>query len=285
MDIKAKQEVINYIDLLKPTLAGNFFYYCLPFRKKVILKNMNIVFIDILSQNQIKKLALSFYSHIATSLKENLMMRFWSEDKIKSKAEVVGTEHVKQVLDENKGVLVLTGHFGNWEFAPIAGILNFKRLQGHFYFIRKLIGNKWLEKKLFSRYYNAGLNVIPKKNSLTKVCEVLENNSAVVFVMDQHACIKSKDGIKADFFNKPAGTYRSLATIARNMEVPVVPAQSYRKKDGTHVLEFYPPLDWIDSAKGREQLIQNTQHYNHVLEKMILKYPEQWLWMHKRWKI
>jgi KDO2-lipid IV(A) lauroyltransferase len=69
------------------------------------------------------------------------------------------------------------------------------------------------------------------------------------------------------------------------MEVPVIPAQSYRKKDGTHILEFYPPLEWIDAAKGREQLIQNTQYYNHVLEGMILKHPEQWLWMHKRWKI
>ena len=285
MNTKDKQEIIKYIGSLKPSLAGKFFYYCLPFRKNVILKNMNIVFHDVLSQTQIKKLALAFYSHIATSLKENLMMRFWNEDKIKSKAQVQGSEYVKQVLDLNKGALVLTGHFGNWEFAPIAGILNFKLLQGHFYFIRKLIGNKWLEKKLFSRYYNAGLNVIPKKHSLTKVCQVLENNSAVVFVMDQHACIKSKDGIKANFFNKPAGTYRSLATIARNMEVPVIPAQSYRKKDGTHVLEFYPPLEWIDAEKSRDQLSKNTQYYNQVLEGMILKYPEQWLWMHKRWKI
>lgn len=285
MEIKTKQEIIKYIDLLQPSLAGKFLYYCLPFRKKVVLKNMNIVFIDVLDQKQIKNLALAFYSNIAKSLKENLMMRFWSEEKIKSKAKVLGTEYIKQVLDENKGVLVLTGHFGNWEFAPIAGILNFKMLQGRFYFIRKLIVNKFFEKLLFSRYYNAGLNVIPKKNALIKACEALEENSAVVFVMDQHGCIGSKDGIKANFFGKPAGTYRSLATIARNMEVPVVPAQSYRKKNGTHVLEFHPPLKWIDAPKGREALLKNTQHYNHVLEGMILKYPEQWLWMHKRWKI
>lgn len=279
------QDIVKYIELLKPSLAGKFLYYCVPFRKRIVLKNMNIVFSEALNHKQIKKLALAFYSHIATSLKENLMMRFWSEEKIKNQAEVKGTEYIKQVLDENKGVLILTGHFGNWEFAPIAGILNFKMLQGRFYFIRKLIVNKWIEKKMFSRYYNAGLNVIPKKNSLTKVCQVLEDNSAVVFVMDQHACIGSKDGLKADFFGKAAGTYRSLATIARNMEVPVVPAQSYRKSDGTHVLEFHKPLQWIEASKSKEELLQNTQLYNHALEKMILKHPEQWLWMHKRWKI
>lgn len=276
---------IDYIRSLKPTLAGKFFYYCLPFRKRIILNNMKTVFGDRLTSDEIKNLAQSFYGHIATSLKENILMRFLSEEQIKNKAKVVGEENIEKALAKEKGVLILTGHFGNWEFAPIAGILNFKLLQGRFYFIRKLIGTKWIEKILFSRYYKAGLNVIPKKNSLRQACEVLEDNSAVVFVMDQHACIGSKDGIKVDFFGKPAGTYRSLATIARNMEVPVIPAQSYRQKDGTHVLEFYPPLEWIEAEKSREALLKNTKIYNEQLEKMILRRPEQWLWMHKRWKI
>ncbi len=274
----------DYVRALKPSIAGKFFYHCLPFRKRVILNNMNIVFGDALTAAEITKLAQAFYGHLATSLKENFLMRFWNEAKIQSKAEVIGGQHIEKVLTQGKGVLILTGHFGNWEFAPIAGILNFKLLQGRFYFIRKLIGTKWIEKILFSRYYKAGLNVIPKKNSLSQACEALEQNNAVVFVMDQHACLHYKDGIKVDFFGKSAGTYRSLATIARNMEVPVIPAQSYREKDGTHVLEFYPPLEWIDAEKSREAVLKNTKIYNEQLEKMILRFPEQWLWMHKRWK-
>ena len=274
----------NYVRALKPSIAGKFFYYCLPFRKRVVLNNMDIVFGSALTMAEKTNLAQAFYGHLAKSLKENFLMRFWNEDKIKSKAEVIGDEHIEKVLAQEKGALILTGHFGNWEFAPIAGILNFKLLQGRFYFIRKLIGTKWIEKILFSRYYKAGLNVIPKKNSLPQACDALEQNSAVVFVMDQHACLHYKDGIKVDFFGKPAGTYRSLATIARNMEVPVIPAQSYRRKDGTHVLEFYPPLEWIDAEKSREAVLKNTKRYNEQLETMILRFPEQWLWMHKRWK-
>lgn len=275
---------LDHIRQLKPSTAGKFLYYCLPFRKKVILDNMRIVYGNMLNDDERKKLAQAFYGHLATSLKENFLMRFWGEEKIKNKATVIGEQHIAKVLEQEKGVLILTGHFGNWEFAPIAGILNFKLLQGRFYFIRKLIGTKWIEKILFNRYYKAGLKVIPKKNSLPKACDALEQNSAVVFVMDQHACLHFKDGIKVDFFGKPAGTYRSLATIARNMEVPVIPAQSYRKTDGKHVLEFYPPLEWIDAEKRQEALIQNTKRYNEKLEEMVLRYPEQWLWMHKRWK-
>lgn len=285
MNKKAIDAIPNYLKELKPTLAGKLLYRWLPFRKQIILQNMRTVFQNRLTEQELKLLAQAFYSHLATSIKENLLMRLWSEKKIKSKAKVLGTEYVAEALKQNKGMLVLTGHFGNWEFAPIAGILNFKMLQGRFYFVRRLLGTKWLEKLLFRRYYQAGLNVIPKKNALSKVCDALEDNSAVVFVLDQHASIEAKDGIKVDFFGKPAGTYRSLATIARNMVVPVIPAQTYRLENGVHVLEFLPPLELIEGESAKQTLYLNTQQYNHILEEMILRYPEQWMWLHKRWKL
>lgn len=282
---QVSNQVIDYINQLRPTFAGRFLYRAIPFRRKVVLRNIDTVFGDSLNQQQKINLAKAFYSHIATSLKENLQIRFLSQEKIKSKAIVLGAEHVLTASEKHKGVLILTGHFGNWEFAPIAGIMNFEQYKGRFYFIRKLIGTKALEKLLFKRYYQAGLNVIPKKNALQQACEALEQQAAVVFVMDQHACIGSKDGIEVAFFSKPAGTYRSLATLARNMEAPVIPAQSYRRQDGTHVLEFYPELEWHEDNDRKRALITNTKRYNEQLEKMILKYPEQWLWMHKRWKL
>jgi len=275
----------SYIEQLKPTLAGKFFYHCLPFRKQVVLKNMRQVFAEFLSDQDITKLAKSFYSHVAISLKENILMRFMSMQQIKDKAEVKGAEYMYELVDnEIKGAIIITGHFGNWEFAPIAGILNFKEFQGRFYFVRKLIATKWVEKILFRRYYQAGLNVIPKKNSLDQVCNALETNNAVVFVMDQHASIKAKDGIMVDFFGKPAGTFRSPAMIARHTEVPVLACRSYRRQDGKHILEFFKRLPWIKADSSREEIALNTLKYNEILEQFVLEYPEQWLWMHKRWK-
>lgn len=275
----------NYLAALKPTLAGKFFYYCVPFRKKVVLQNMQQVFDSVFNEKEIIKLAQAFYSHVATSLKENLMLRFMTMQQIKNKAEIKGSEYLYELVgNEVKGAIIISGHFGNWEFAPIAGILNFKDFQGRFYFVRKLIATKWVEKILFSRYYQAGLNVIPKKNSLNQVCDVLEKNNAVVFVMDQHASIKAKDGILVDFFGKPAGTFRSPAMIARYTHVPVLPCRSYRNKAGTHVLEFFKRLEWLPAENNKEELALNTRQYNKILEDFIIEYPEQWLWMHKRWK-
>ncbi len=280
-----RQYLKNYIKEMKPTLAGKFFYYCIPFRKKVVLQNMRQVFVGIFNEKEIIKLAQAFYSHIATSLKENLLMRFMTIQQIKNKAEIQGAEYLYELVAHDiKGAIIITGHFGNWEFAPIAGILNFTEFQGRFYFVRKLIATKWIEKILFRRYYQAGLNVIPKKNSLDQVCDALEKNNAVVFVMDQHASIKAKDGIMVDFFGKPAGTFRSPAMIARHTQVPVLPCRSYRRKDGKHVLEFFKRLEWNHAENFKDELAINTRQYNKVLEEFIIDYPEQWLWMHKRWK-
>ncbi|STX27784.1 lipid A biosynthesis lauroyl acyltransferase [Legionella beliardensis] len=249
------------------------------------MNNINQVFGDKLTEPQKKHLARAFYSHLATSIKETVLLRFMSEKTLKEQVEVRGHERLLNTIAKGRGVLILTGHFGNWEFAPIGGVLNFKEFQGQFHFIRRTLGSKTLEKILFRRYYQAGLNVIPKKNSLQQVCDALEQNHAVIFVLDQHASLKNRDGIAVEFFGKKAGTYRSLASLARHTGVPVVPAAGYRLPNGRHRLEFYEPIFWQDYPSTQEALYYNTLAYNQALERIILAHPEQWMWLHKRWKL
>ncbi len=273
------------IAALRVTLAGRFLYSCVPFRRRVVLANIQQVFGEQLSQQEKIRLAQAFYSHVACTLKELVKMRFMSEQKIRNMVEVRGHEHLLKVAAEKKGVLVVTGHFGNWEMAPIGGILNFTEFQGHFHFIRRMLVNKFFERLFFRDYTQSGLNVIPQKNSLQRICDVLEQNHAVVFVLDQHASPVNRDGIAVEFFGKKAGTYRSLATISRYTGVPVVPAANYRLPNGKHVLEFYEPIAWQDYPKAHDALYYNTLAYNQALERIVLAHPEQWSWFHKRWKL
>lgn len=276
-------KVKAHISQLRPTLGGKFLFKFLPFRKKIVLLNMRIVFGDALSEEEIQKLALGFYSHIFSVLKEMILLRFMSREQIRKRAMVLGEEYLIELIpNEIKGAFIITGHLGNWELAPIAGVLNFKNYMNHFYFVRKLQSIKFLEKFLFKNFYKVGLGVIPKKNALSQMVHVLEKHQIVVMVMDQHA--KGKEGISVDFFGKKTATFRSVATIAQHTGVPVCPARCYRNKEGLHVLEFFPPLPWIRSDDPKEEIHLNTRQYNQVLENFILEYPEQWLWMYKRWK-
>ncbi len=272
------------IQKLKPTFAGKLLYHAIPYRRQVVLDNIKIAFGTELNDEERLHLAKAFYSHLATSLWEGLAIRFLPKKNLKLKAKVIGQEKAMKAAEKGKGVLILTGHLGNWEFAPIAGISQFDEFKGRFHFVRKSIRNKTIEKILFRRFHNAGLHVIPKHNSINQICDALADGDAVVMIMDQNAQVENKHGILVEFFGKKAGTLRSLASLARYSDAPVVPAMSYRENDGTHVLEFFDPIEYQTADNSQQETYINTLNYNKVLEKMVLSHPEQWLWLHKRWK-
>lgn len=278
-------DLIDKINKLTISLAGRIIHSCLPYRRQVVMANIDQVFGDTLPRAQKTHLAKAFYSHLATSIKEMIHLRFMSDKKLRERVDVLGYERLMEVAAQGRGVLVLTGHVGSWEFAPIGGVANFKQFKGQFHFIRRTLGSKTLERILFRRYYQAGLRVIAKKNSLQHVCDALDQNHAVIFVFDQHARLENRDGVAVEFFGKKAGTYRSLASISRHTGIPVVPAAGYRLDNGRHVLEFYAPIPWQDYGTTQESIYRNTLAYNQALERIIMAHPEQWLWLHKRWKL
>ena len=264
---------------------GRFIHALIPYRRKIIRQNIQRVFGDQLSSKDQIRLAKAFYSHLITCLKETILVRFLSDETLRSRVTVLGHEHLLNVTAEQRGVLILTAHVGSWEFAPLGGILNFQQFKGYFHFIRRNLGNRWLEKILFRRYERVGLKVITKSDAMTHVSEALNQNHAVVFVLDQHASLANRDGIAVEFFGTKAGTYRSLATLSRHTGIPVVPAASYRLPNGKHILEFYQPIAWQEEPSTQVGLYKNTLAYNQALERIILKHPEQWMWLHKRWKL
>ncbi len=267
------------------TFTGFLMYYCFPYRRAVVMSNIQHVFGDQLNQAQRVRLAQAFYSHLLCSVKETLGMCFLSQNAIRDRVEVQGHENLMHQASQERGVLILTGHFGSWEFAPLGGILNFKAFQGHFHFIRRSLGFGRLQSWLFKRYERAGLKVILKENAMTQVQAALEKNHAVVFVLDQHASLANRDGVAVEFFGEKAGTYRSLASLSRHLNIPVVPAASYRLPNGKHVLAFYEPLVWQEYPTTQESIYQNTLAYNQALERIILANPPQWMWSHRRWKL
>jgi KDO2-lipid IV(A) lauroyltransferase len=178
---------------------------------------------------------------------------------------------------------VLTGHFGNWELASVSAMLQYQQYRERFYVVRKSL-SAGLERLVFGRFRSAGLRVIPRFDALAGVLRALESNDVAIFIMDQATKIKSPKGIAVDFFGKPAGTNRSLALVAAHSGAPVIPATAYRKPDGRHVLRFEAPLTWIAHEDTQEEVRQNTRLYNEVLERFVLEHPEQWFWMHRRWK-
>lgn len=269
---------------LKPGLIGRFMFYCVPIRRSVVLDNMTTAFGSELEPALIRRLAQAFYRHLLLTFWENLIFGWKSRESISRSVRVEGLEGLLHAAEKGKGVLVIGGHYGNWEAGPVGGMMQFENFRGRFHMLRRQIVNKWVERQLFKRYYEAGLDVIPKRSSLNRVLDALASGHAVGFIMDQYAK-PGKEGIVADFFGKPAGTFKSLAVVARASEAPVIPAACWRDKDGKHVLKFMDPLPWISDEDPDREILLNTTAYNRQTERIIREHPDQWLWLHKRWKV
>jgi KDO2-lipid IV(A) lauroyltransferase len=183
---------------------------------------------------------------------------------------------------QGKGVLLLTGHFGNFEVATVAGIGQFPQYRGLLHFVRRALKPRWLNDFITARSRRAGFGTLSKRGSLDSILDLLAKGAIIVFVFDQHA--GRRDGIRVDFFGHPAGTFKSLALIALSTGVPLIPASSWREPDGTHVLRFEEPLPLIECEDVSEAIRRNTRAYNAAIERMLLRHPEQWVWMHRRWK-
>jgi KDO2-lipid IV(A) lauroyltransferase len=263
-------------------LAGRLIYRLLPFRREVIVDNLRRVFGASVPAGEIERLAQAHYAHLAKLLGEFVRYRWYGAERKKALVRVEGVEHFRRAWVAGKGVLVLTGHFGNFEVSTVAGLMQFPEVRDHIHFVRRPIKPAWLDALVNRRMRKAGFGTIGKRGSLDRMLELLERGDAIVFPFDQHA--QRPDGIAVDFFGHAAGTFRSLAIIALATAAPVIPASSWREPDGTHVLRFEEPLPVLTGGDPDEEIRRNTRAYNQALERLVLRRPEQWWWVHRRWK-
>ncbi len=263
--------------------AGRFLFRLFPLRRKVILANLNRVYGDTVAPGEIVRLAQAHYGHLWRLFGEFLKFRWLSQARKTALVRVENIEGLVAAVNQGKGVLVLTGHFGNWEVATIAGIGNYPEVRGRFHFVRRAIKPKWLDALVTRRFNQAGFGVLPKRGSLDAILATLAAGDMIVFPFDQHA--RPPDGIEVDFFGHPAWTFKSLAIIALATGAPVLPATSWREPDGRHVLRFEDALSPIELPNTNDAIRANTRAYNATLERLILARPEQWYWVHRRWKV
>ena len=261
---------------------GKLLYRLLPFRRGVIVDNLRRVFGSALPQAEIDALAAAHYDHLARLAGEFVRYRWYSAARKRRLVRVEGVDAFARAWDAGRGALVLTGHFGNFEVATVAGLMQFPEVRNRIHFVRRPIKPAWLDALVNRRMREAGFGTIGKRGSLDAMLALLEKGDAIVFPFDQHA--QRPDGIEVEFFGHRAGTFRSLAVIALATGAPVVPAAAWREPDGTHVLRFEPALEPIAASDPDEEIRANTRAYNQALERLVMRHPEQWWWVHRRWK-
>jgi KDO2-lipid IV(A) lauroyltransferase len=265
-----------------PSAAARLLFRLMPLRRQVVLDNLKRVYGEVVDEAEITRLAQAHYGHLGRLLWEFLWFPWLSRAKRMAMVRVENLDALLAAHAQGKGVLILTGHFGNFEVSTSAGLASFPEAKGRFHFVRRPIRPEWLDRLVTRRFRKVGFGVLPKRGGLDAILDRLAEGDLVVFPFDQHA--QRKDGVLVEFFGHPAGTFRSLAVIALATGAPVVPASSWRESDGHHVLRFEAPLQAVEDADTNEAIRLTTREFNRALELLIVRRPEQWWWVHRRWK-
>ncbi|HCW6745598.1 TPA: lysophospholipid acyltransferase family protein [Legionella pneumophila] len=277
-------ELKRDLNTLPLTWWGRCAYFLSPYKRSNAKKNIDRIFQSFLSPAERKRLCMAYYSHMITNIKEIILYALFSKKYLAKRIEIIGLEYLQDAISKGKGTLVFTGHFGNWEFAPLFFLDKFDSKNHVFYCVRKNLRFAFLDSIFLRRFESCGFKIINAKNAVSQVRTALKNNGIVFFPFDVHPSSKIKNRVTADFLGQETATNISLAYLATLYESCVLSIAFYRTNKKQHVLCIYPEVKGVVNSEYKQALIENTQLYNKRLEEMLLLYPEQWLWPYKRWK-
>jgi KDO2-lipid IV(A) lauroyltransferase len=258
-------------------LLAVFFFYLIPIRKKTVITNLAHSFPDY-SRNRIKEIAFSCYKSFSITLIELLAIPWLSRDQMMKMIECRNTDLIVDRYSENKGVILLSAHFGNWEYIALSVSL---QIGLPFSVVVKPQRNpyvtKWLE-NVRTKWIN---KIIPSGISIRQVYKELIDKNIVAMVADQRG---PKEGIKMDFMGRPAYFFSGPAMLALKTGAPLLYGIPIRQKDYSYKAEIYEVSKDNLPEDEEEKIVELTRRQKEYLEKIINQYPEQWFWMHKRWK-
>jgi KDO2-lipid IV(A) lauroyltransferase len=227
-------------------------------------------------QDEIHGIAKRVFEHGAVNYIEVFRWIGGCEAELDARVAMPHPERVEAAMARGKGVLVLTAHIGNFD---LMGLWAAKRYP--MTIISKDLRNAavnrfWMEARARSK-----LNIVPAHNSYRNCLRVLKKNELLGFILDQNMI--RKEGIFVEFFGRPACTTPGLAMLAAQSGAPVLPVFIVRHADGRHEIHVEDAIDPPPDRKP-ESIEQATQLYTRMIEDYVRRHPDQWIWMHRRWR-
>jgi KDO2-lipid IV(A) lauroyltransferase len=247
--------------------------------RNVGLENLRQAFGDRYTEAERDQIVRGVYEHFCMMLMELLHIpRKLHRSTWRDRITLVGQDRVIDLLMDGGPVILLSGHFGNWEMAGyLFGVFGFPPNS-----VARTLDNPYLDRFLRRFRERTGQSLIPKTGGYDQILDVLRGGGVLSFLADQDA---GQRGLFVDFFGRPASTHKAIALLAIEHQAPVVVGFARRIGNGFQYEvgceAVIMPDEWAGTADDVRLL---TQRYTTALESVIRRNPEQYLWLHRRWK-
>lgn len=256
---------------------GDITYIALPRRRRWALANLRQAFPAMRSAER-RRLYRRACHHLGLVFVELCVLLTRPLERFLAGVSVEGREHLDRVMAGHGRALILTAHLGNWEILSAA-----HRLTPYaFSVVVRPLDSSWLNVLAERLRRKAGVELIDKRRALRPVMTALARGRLVGILLDQNA--SRSEGVFVPFFGRPASTSRAIAILALRTGAPVLPIFTRREAGGRHRVIIRPPMPPPETTDRDAAIVELTARCTAVIEAAIRESPEQWLWMHRRWR-
>lgn len=259
---------------------GLLFYFLDFHHRKIVLRNLGFAYGKEKDKKEIRFLArknLQQYGMIGLEWIRLIGLNDRGLERLCSRIFVEGKEHLISAKKRNQSIILLSAHFGNWEYAH----LFFSNIINPLNFIVRKIDNPRIERERIAYNQRYGVRILYKENGLRTAIRNLKKGEDLIIFADRKANLK--EGIPCQFFGKKTSTMTIAAALAKKLHIPVVPMFIVRCRDAAyHKIIFLPELKV--EYNNEQSVIEETQQQNDITEQVIRKFPDHWLWFHRKWK-
>ena len=253
---------------------GDLIWLVLPRRQAMTLANLARAFGRERSLSELRRLGRHSFEHLGMNVVEACVFFFRAPTVLLSRVELCGMEHVHAAATLGKGILLLTAHYGNWELLAASHTLTIFPLS----VVVRPMDDPLMDRVVERFRLRSAVELIAKRQALPEIRDALRRGRMVGILLDQNA--SRAEGVFAPFFGIPASTSKALAVISLRTGAPVVPVFIRRVEGGRHRVEVQPVIP--SPAAG--DVADYTAAFNRSIEAAVRRAPEQWFWMHNRWK-
>lgn len=226
---------------------------------------------------EIERMVRRCFRHQCLTLIEFLRMTEWDGNEIERRVEERGLDRLDAALAAGRGAILVSAHYGNWELATARLV----RAGYPMNVVARDADDAETNALMLRIRRAAGYKVIPRQNAARGVLACLRRNEVVGILMDQNT---TQGEVYVDFFGRPAATTPAPAILARRTGARLVPGFIRRLGDGTHVGEVLDAVEWEETDDPDHDVREITQRLTATIEAWVRGEPEQWLWVHNRWK-
>lgn len=257
---------------------GNFVWRVVRFRRDIVLDNLRHAFGQEKDERQLKELAHAFYRNLGMTLMEFLSFPRLKKADILELVHWEGEEYFSEVVARDKGAFLVSGHFGNWELLGARVAAEGQPVS----FIVKEQSNARVDRIQNDIRHRIGIGTIRSGGtSIREMIKALRRKEMIGLVGDQDA---GPDGYFTEFLGRQASVFRGTAYFAWKFKVPILTGFIFRQPDGRHVMEVDVPFGPEPGEDEETAVARLSEIHTARLEAAIRKAPEQYFWLHRRWK-